>query len=324
MRIAVIVFIAAILATFFGHTAATTTTTNREHAPLETVITLSPMIRITTNDAPIEEDEKADEDNSSAHTTDTFSVQDFFDFPLLFLHKSSNIDGVVVANQEARSYSGVGDKIYVRQSSHRLHEGDWVSIAHPDTTAKTSPLLTALGTPAWEIARCVVTNTQQNSATLRIVSAKQEIILGDVVTMEPRQVLKKYPLQYSLIAITGTIIDLAGKKEEASLYSTVTLDKGKMDGVQPGHVFLLHNTSRSPSMFAMDKPGPHHWLRDTNQTAPLAAATIFLVYDHISYGMITDSRGSIFIGDQGTTLTRHYDRLNPSLRIVYIPETMAQ
>ncbi|KAA8732087.1 LysM peptidoglycan-binding domain-containing protein [Acinetobacter qingfengensis] len=103
-----------------------------------------------------------------------------------------------------------------------------------------------------------------------------------------------YPAPAENIRTGGTVIRVMGSIGTAAKRSTVTVDRGTLDGVQVGQVFALDVKGELTT-----DPKTGEKIQLPNQRA--GHALIFKTFDHISYAYILDSSLPIKLGAQLTT-----------------------
>lgn len=129
-------------------------------------------------------------------------------------------------------------------------------------------------------------------ATLRIVLAKEEIMRGDRLLPAPPTDIISYVPHRPEQDVAARIVGIYGGLNEGGGGSVVSLNRGKDEGLEVGHVLALfrHRVSLS-----IDTDG-----RRTATPIPeerYALAFVFRTFNHIAYALVVESSKSVIVGD---------------------------
>lgn len=127
-------------------------------------------------------------------------------------------------------------------------------------------------------------------ATIQILTAKQEISTGDRLIATQPGLLKSYVPRAPATMIRGRIIGLYNgiDTSESGRGSIVTLNKGKRDGIEDGHVLAIARaggTIADPQSSKSRDTAPTFRLPDERY----GTLFVFRVFDAISYALVMDS-----------------------------------
>ncbi len=131
-------------------------------------------------------------------------------------------------------------------------------------------------------------------ARIDIVSAKEEIRVGDRLLPEPPREIRTYTPHAPQGAINGRIVSVYGSAvENAAQNQVVVINKGKLDGVDSGTVLaILKNGARI--IDKQDATRPLLKLPDERN----GLLMVFRTFDHLSYALILDITDGVRIGDR--------------------------
>ncbi|MEW9900451.1 LysM peptidoglycan-binding domain-containing protein [Chitinivorax sp. PXF-14] len=128
--------------------------------------------------------------------------------------------------------------------------------------------------------------------TIRLVSSKQEVVVGDRLIATNKQEIFNYVPHVPDNDPNGKVISTYGGVSIAGQYSTIVINKGARDGLEPGHVVGLFRHGRlirkeSPSEETLYTPAERN-----------AVAFIFRVFDRVSYALITNTETPVELLDE--------------------------
>jgi hypothetical protein len=147
-------------------------------------------------------------------------------------------------------------------------------------------------------------------STLTLTSAREEILLGDLLVPAPREELVNYVPHAPDRALEGRIIDLANDAHESARGYIVTIDRGAQDGLEIGHVLAIYHPGP-----VMPDPRPYEtgdvFAKYSDRTKVLFPPTqylnipaertgllfVFRVFDRVSYAVVLNTTDPVFPGD---------------------------
>jgi len=147
-------------------------------------------------------------------------------------------------------------------------------------------------------------------STLQITSAREEILIGDLLVPAPREELVNYVPHTPDRSVDGRIIALGNDSAETGRGYLVTLDRGMRDGLESGHVLAIYHPA---PVIADPRPytGPDIFSKLADQTRAIVQPTryldlppertgllfVFRVFDKLSYAIVLNTTEPIVVGD---------------------------
>ena len=143
--------------------------------------------------------------------------------------------------------------------------------------------------------RATATGQDIVPATIDIVASKEEMRIGDRLLPEPKREFLTYtPRAPEKVIEGGRIMSVYGSAvANASQNQIVTINRGKGDGVESGHVMAIISNGRT----VIDRTdGGKTELKLPDERNGLMM--IFRVFDKVSYALILQNTDSVRVGDR--------------------------
>jgi hypothetical protein len=140
-------------------------------------------------------------------------------------------------------------------------------------------------------------------STVRITTAKEEIVHGDRLLPAPRGQLMSYAPHAPTRPIQGQIIATDRDAIEAGRGWVVTLDRGSRDGLDVGTVLAIYRVvppipDPRPVIRPLYEPRvfePERWLNVPDERTGLLF--VFRVFDRVSYALVLNTTDPIVAGN---------------------------
>lgn len=132
-------------------------------------------------------------------------------------------------------------------------------------------------------------------ATLRILSNKQEIGVGDRLSPVPQRNFTRYVPHAPAKPVAGQIVSIYGDALSAGQNQIVALNRGTRDGLERGHVLALWRDGRRVTDRSGEKreeiklPDERH-----------GVLFVFQTYERVSYALIISVQEPVGAGDRFT------------------------
>jgi len=228
-------------------------------------------------------------------------IEPFLSRPLVIEQDGLNNAPRIIAAQADRVYLGAGDVAYVRGIKDARRDSLW-QIYRPGAPLVDPESQKTLGYEAVFLGDSKVTKAG-DPATIEIFGAQQEIGKGDRLVAAEPLVLKSYAPHAPGIAIHGRIIGNRGGLGETGPQNVVTLNRGKNDGLEPGHVLALLRLGRT----AEEITPSSKWFRSDKIEAiklpdeRYGLVFVFRIFDRVSYALVMSASRPVQVGDVVTT-----------------------
>lgn len=243
---------------------------------LRETVTLEPGIRI-------EELEK-----EAVATIAPNIIEPFLSQPLIIENDElDNAPGIVGA-QENRVVLSQGVRIYIDDIQEQ--QGRFWNVYRTGKVFTDPVTKEVLGTEAIHLGTANITRFGA-PATAEIAKANQEIFKGDKLVVAPEELSKSFVPRAPDSEIQGQILSIYGSVNEAGRNSIVSINRGSIDGMEPGHVLAVYregNLAKNPAYAkAKDKDDDTtvvEKIKLPNERVGLVM--VFRTFDRISYGLI--------------------------------------
>lgn len=133
-------------------------------------------------------------------------------------------------------------------------------------------------------------------ATIDIISAREEMRVGDRLLPEPERDLSTYVPRAPATAQAGHVVSIQGNAVTyAAQNQVVVINRGKNDGMERGHVLAL---LRDDSTLADRTDAARPLLRLPGERNGLMM--VFHTFDRLSYALVLEIRDGVKVGDSFT------------------------
>lgn len=212
------------------------------------------------------------------------AIEPFLSRPLAVEPDGLEKAPTIVATQADRVVLAAGNSAYVRGLGAAKDETWYVyrkgsALVDPDTNKTLAYEAIYLGTA--QLTR------PGEPATVLLTSAVQEVEAGDKLVAAGRVQPVNYAPRAPSAQIKGRVISIYGglaKVGEAGPQQVISINRGKADGLEVGHVLALYNLGGTVRDASKPRNAPDARIQLPDERAGLAF--VFRVFDRISYALI--------------------------------------
>ena len=210
-------------------------------------------------------------------------IEPFLTRPLVIEPEGLDKAPTIVGTQTDRVILSAGNSAYVRGIGSS-REGTWYvyrrggALIDPDTNQ-------TLGYEAIYLGTAQVTRTG-DPATIVLTTAVQEVGAGDKLVAASRPQAINYAPHAPGTKIRGRVMTVygSGRVGEAGPQSVVTVNRGRADGLEVGHVLALYTKGGTVTDVSKARGAQDARIQLPDERAGLAF--VFRVFDRISYALV--------------------------------------
>jgi len=203
----------------------------------------------------------------------------------------------IVATQEGRVFLGKGDKAYVRGD---LKDNSAFQAFRPGAPLKDPLTKKVIGYEAFYLGTLKLQTEARAGSdvhTFTVSSAAQEMGKGDQLRAVPPTPIQNYAPHPPQQPVDARIVAVYGGVTHAGQNQIVSINRGKLDGLDIGSVLQLYHAGRTVS----DSTAKTGWFgREQQVKLPdeeVGSLFIFRTFKHISYGLIMQVTAPVEVGD---------------------------
>jgi hypothetical protein len=197
--------------------------------------------------------------------------------------------GTIIATETSRVYMGPGDTIFAKNVKGEQKVWQVFRPAKPLIDPQTHEVL---GYEAAFLGTARVTEAGM-PATLEIVESVEEVGTGDRLVEADAPEVFSYAPHAPDKTVEGRLIGIYRGVTETGRNSVVTLNIGRRDGLERGHVLALHR-NRGAVVYKDDEGNKESFVLPEKR---YGLAMVFRVFDRVAYALVMDTDGPATVGD---------------------------
>ncbi|ROZ79095.1 LysM peptidoglycan-binding domain-containing protein [Ramlibacter sp. WS9] len=253
--------------------------------------------------------------DASVPTLQTHLIEPFLSEPIIIDEAELMRAPRIVAAPEHRVLITRGDRAYARGLAatplkQRVEGRDDAYRVFREARPLRDPVTkTVLGYEAMYLGKAALVRSETNemvrvssgkdentiiAGTIDIVSAKEEMRVGDRLLPEPPRQFLSYvphapsgPMTGTIVSVYGNAVAIAGQNQ------VVVINKGTADGIEMGHVLAILKDGQRK--IDRSQPGEHTNIKLPNERNGLLM--VFRPYEKLSYALILEINDTVKIGD---------------------------
>jgi len=225
-------------------------------------------------------------------------IEPFLSQPLIVEDDELKNAPRIISTRENRVFLGKDDKAYVRGD---LKGGTSFQVYRPGKPLKDPLTKQVVGTEAFYLGTLKLSKEAEAGTdvhTFTVASAKEEMGKGDLLMAMPPMPMQNYVPHPPDVDVEARVLAVYGGVSHAGQNQVVSVNRGKLDGLDIGSVLQLYHRGQVVS----DPGGDKGWfgMRDPKVKLPdeqVGSLFIFRVFKHISYGLIMQVTEPVEVGD---------------------------
>jgi len=247
-------------------------------------------------------------------TLRTSVIEAFLAEPMIVDAEGLNAAARIVATQEERVLLARGDRAYARGTVAPLLDNkpaeQRLRVFRNATPLKDPGTGEVLAYEAQYVGKATLVRGESSTevmgpegtpinavvpATIDIVSAKEEMRVGDRLLPEPARQFASYTPRAPGARVSGRIVSVYGSASivNASQNQVVAINLGKRDGIENGHVLAIQKDGAK----LLDKTEPGKTLMKLPDERN-GLLMVFSSYERVSYGLILEITDGVRVGDR--------------------------
>ncbi|WP_296510123.1 LysM domain-containing protein [Rhodoferax sp.] len=247
-------------------------------------------------------------------TLRTSVIEAFLAEPLIVDAAGLSAAARIVATQEERVLLARGDRAYARGTETPLLDNQekeqLFRVFRNATPLKDPGTGEILAYEAQYVGKATLARSESTSdvpgpdgttvsaivpATIDIISAKEEMRVGDRLLPEPPKQFASYTPRAPEGKVAGRIVSVYGSTSivNASQNQVVAISLGKRDGIESGHVLAIQKDGAR----VMDKSDPSRPLMKLPDERN-GILMVFSAYEKVSYALILEITDGVRVGDR--------------------------
>jgi hypothetical protein len=229
------------------------------------------------------------------------AIEPFLSQPLIIENDELNNAPRIVATEDGHVFIGHGDKAYVRGN---LGGVTAFQVYRPGRALKDPVSGQVIAHEAYYLGTVSLVQAAAAGSdvhTVQVTSTREEMGQGDQLRPVAPLPAQNYVPHAPVAAVAAQVVAVHGGVSYAGRHQIVSINRGKLDGLDIGAVLRLYHAGRTVS----DATAPKGWFgREQQVKLPdeqIGNLFIFRVFGHVSYGLIMQATAPVVVGDAATS-----------------------
>lgn len=220
------------------------------------------------------------------------AIAPFLSKPLVIEPGALDAAARVIGIQDNRVIAGAGDHIYVANVVQAQRDWQIFRLGEPLKDPETEAIL---GHEALYVGDARQLN-EAKPADFLVKSTTQEVTANYYLLPAPKAEVVNYTPRAPQKEIRGRVVGLAGGVAYGGRNNVISVNKGKADGIELGHVLALDRAGDKVDDRYQGKTTPYQLPEQRN-----GLVFIFRTFEHVSYGLIMEAERPVQAGDSAHT-----------------------
>jgi len=217
------------------------------------------------------------------------AIAPFLSQPLIVENGTLTNAPTLIGAREGRVMLGMGDTGFVKGLPS--DKGNKWQLFRPGKTLTDPDTKEVLGIEATYLGRAEATDFAEVS-TVTITESAQEIAIDDRLVLPSDETVSSYLPRAPEGNIAARVISVYGGVSQGGQNTVITLNKGKRDGLEVGHVLALYHKGEN-----VKHEGKNFTLPDERY----GLTFVFRVFDKVSYALVMQTRLPVQLLDRAQT-----------------------
>lgn len=232
---------------------------------------------------------EGDSSHDAVPTIPSGAIAPFLSQPLIIENDALKDAPTLISAREGRVVLGMGDTGFVKDLP--ADKGNSWQLFRPGKSLIDPDTKEVLGIEAVYLGRAEATAFADVS-TVSITQSVQEIGMGDRLVAPSGDTVINYVPHAPESNIAARVISVYGGVSQAGQNTVITLNKGKRDGLEVGHVLALYRKGE-----VAKHDGKEYTLPDERY----GLTFVFRVFDKVSYALVMQTRLPVQLLDRAQT-----------------------
>jgi len=225
------------------------------------------------------------------------AIEPFLTQPLIVDQNELGSAPRIVATEDGHVFIGKGDKAYVRGNLGGVTAFQVYRPGQPLKDPATGKVIAYEAFYLGTVNLLTAAAAGSDVHTVQVTGTRQEMGTGDRLRPVTPAPLQNYAPHAPAQAVAAQVAAVHGGVSYAGRHQIVSINRGKLDGLDIGAVLRLYHAGRT----VRDSTAPTGWFGRAQQVKlpdeQVGSLFIFRVFDRVSYGLIMQATAPVVVGD---------------------------